>query len=120
GPTYLTTVSSSLQLWQGSNLTGGASGGPWVVNFGAEYPAFAGGAGTGDATGLWVVGATSWGSSDPNTPKDKYSSRFGQNTRDPNADDGGRGAGNIGALMNALCSVVGSGGQTYAQLGYCN
>ena len=33
GPTYTTTVGGAGQLQQGSNLTGGSSGGPWIVNF---------------------------------------------------------------------------------------
>jgi hypothetical protein len=33
GPTYTTTIANAGQLWQGSNFTGGSSGGPWVVNF---------------------------------------------------------------------------------------
>ena len=38
GPTYTTTVVGAGQLWQGSNLTGGSSGGPWVVNFRSATP----------------------------------------------------------------------------------
>ena len=44
GPSYLTTVGPAKQLRQGSDLTGGASGGPWVVNFTAVDPVFSGGA----------------------------------------------------------------------------
>ncbi len=38
GPTYTTSVCKAGQLWQGSNLTGGSSGGPWVVNFSGQEP----------------------------------------------------------------------------------
>jgi hypothetical protein len=50
-----------------------------------------------------------------------YSSQFGQNREFPAADYGGYGAGNIGALLQTLCTAVKPGsGQTYAQLGYCD
>lgn len=121
GPTYLTTVSSANQLWQGNNFTGGSSGGPWVVNFGATRPVFTGGAGTGSAPVMAVIGVTSWGTSDPNAPKDNYSSQFRQNTRYPNGDYGGYGAGNIGSLLNTLCTAIVPGtSQTWAQQGYCS
>jgi hypothetical protein len=121
GPTYPTVVSNALQLWQGNNFTGGSSGGPWIVNFGAQSPVFSGGASAGSFSGMWVVGVTSWGSADPNTPKDNYSSRFGQNTQYPNANYGGRGAGNVASILTTLCNATVAGTtQSYAQQGYCN
>lgn len=120
GPTYTTTIGGAAQLWQGNNFTGGASGGPWIVNFRAVDPVLSGGAEPGTASTITVVGVTSWGSADPNAPKDNYSSRFGQNTRYPAASYGVYGAGNIASLLNTLCSTETSGGQTYAQLGYCS
>lgn len=121
GPTYLTTVGGALQYWQGSNFTGGSSGGPWITNFGAQYPVYAGGTNSGTAPQMYVVGVTSWGSSDPNVPKDNYSSRFGQNAQYPGNNYGGRGAGNIGSLLHTLCSAIAPGtGQTWAALGYCS
>ena len=120
GPTYLTTVGGAGQLWQGNNFTGGSSGGPWVVNFRAANAALSGGAVLGTAPNMSVVGVTSWGTSDPNAPKDNYSSQFRQNSRYPAASYGSYGAGNIGSLLNTLCSSVASGGQTFAQLGYCS
>jgi len=121
GPTYLTTVSAARQYWQGNNFTGGSSGGPWIVNFGAQDPVLSGGAAIGTHAGQWIVGVTSWGSSDPNTPKDNYSSRFGQNTQYPAANYGGRGAGNIASLLTTLCNAIVPGtAQTYAAQGYCN
>jgi hypothetical protein len=120
GPTYTTTVSGAGQLWQGNNFTGGASGGPWIVNFVSIDPVLSGGAVIGDAPNMAVVGVTSWGSEDPNAPKDNYSSRFRQNTRFPNADYGGYGAGNIGALVNDACTSDAGGGKTFAQLGFCD
>lgn len=119
GPTYTTTVCSAKQLWQGSNLTGGSSGGPWVVNFSGRNPVLSGGAVAGTASVMAVVGVTSWGSADPNSPKDNYSSQFAQNTQYPNAAYGNYGAGNIGSLLNTLCSST-LNGQTLASLGYCN
>jgi hypothetical protein len=120
GPTYTTTLGGAGQLWQGSNFTGGASGGPWVVNFRSRTPAFSDGASEGSAPDLIVVGVTSWGSSDPNEPKDNWSSQFGQNTRYPDASYGVYGAGNIASLLNMLCSAAAPEGGTLASQGYCN
>lgn len=122
GPAYLTSISEAYQIYQGSNLTGGSSGGPWLVNFGYENPVFSNGAGTGQkATANVVIGVTSWGTADPNKPKDNYSSQFTQNTRYPKADYGGFGAGNIAALLNTICSKKPTGStQTFKQLGYCD
>jgi hypothetical protein len=120
GPTYTTTISGAGQLWQGSNLTGGSSGGPWVVNFRSATPSLSGGAVAGTASTMAVVGVTSWGSSDPNAPKDNYSSQFRQNSRYPNADYGGYGAGNIASLLNTLCHAAAPGGGTFQSQGYCN
>ncbi len=89
----------------GSPLSGGSSGGPWLVNFGT-YPVLTNAS---DASyGIQrvrnvVVGTTSWGY----TNKDlniQGASWFGQNVEFPNADYGGRGAGNIGALVDAACT----------------
>ena len=120
GPTYTTTVCNAPQLWQGSNLTGGASGGPWVVNFSGRNAALSGGAAVADQSIMAVVGVTSWGSADPNGPKDNYSSQFGQNTHFPGADYGGYGAGNIGSLLNSLCNTAAPEGGTLESRGYCD
>ena len=88
----------------GSAMTGGSSGGPWMVNFGTNAAI------TGTATAgshparLVVVGATSWGYVSTG-PKVQGASYFGQNNEFPNADYGGRGAGNIGALVNTACTA---------------
>jgi hypothetical protein len=120
GPTYTTSVGEAGQLWQGSNFTGGSSGGPWVVNFRGRSAVLSGGAVEGAASGLAVIGVTSWGSSDPNVPKDNYSSQFRQNTRYPLASYGIYGAGNIASLLNTLCSAAAPGGGTLASRGYCD
>lgn len=120
GPAYTTTLGGAGQLWQGSNLTGGSSGGPWVVNLRSRTAALAGGAVEGTASAMAVVGVTSWGSSDPNPIKDNWSSQFRQNQRYPNASYGVYGAGNIASLLNTLCSSQAPGGGTYASRGYCN
>ncbi|WP_036053152.1 trypsin-like serine peptidase, partial [Leptolyngbya sp. Heron Island J] len=120
GPSYLTTVSGASQIYQGSTFTGGASGGPWIANFKYKDPVFSNGAGPGDsAANNVIVGVTSWGAANPNTPKDNYSSQFGQNSEYPNASYGTYGAGNIGSLLNTLCSFV-TGGSTLADQGYCD
>jgi hypothetical protein len=121
GPTYLTTVGSALQYWQGSNLTGGSSGGPWIVNFKSQDPTFYNGASVGDYADMMVVGVTSWGSADPNVSKDNYSSRFGQNAEFPAPSYGNYGAGNIGALLSFACGLHPyNSASSYEQLGYCN
>ena len=126
GPTYTTTVSGAKQLWQGNDFTGGSSGGPWIVNFGFTGPSRSGGAVVGSASaGNRVIGVTSWGSADPNAPKDNYSSQFARNTQFPSASyaTGSKnyGAGNIGSLLKDLCDGKPSGStQSYSALGYCN
>lgn len=122
GPAYLATLSDAHQIYQGSNFTGGSSGGPWIVNLSYQKPMFQDGAGAGQkAEANVVIGVTSWGSSDPNKPKDNFSSQFTQNTRYPKADYGGFGAGNIAALLNNICSKKPAGStQTFKQLGYCD
>jgi hypothetical protein len=120
GPAYTTTLGGAGQLWQGSNFTGGSSGGPWIVNFRTRNTALSGGAVQGAESMLAVIGVTSWGSADPNAIKDNWSSQFRQNARYPNASYGIYGAGNIGALVNRLCKGPGPGGGTLASEGYCN
>lgn len=121
GPTFLTLVGGAKQYWQGSDFTGGSSGGPWVVNFYSTAPVRTGGGQAGNESERYVVGVTSWGSADPNDVKDNYSSRFGQNREFPAANYGGRGAGNIGALVDALCQrTVPGAGRTFAEAGYCD
>jgi hypothetical protein len=120
GPTYRTKVGGAKQLMQGSNFTGGSSGGPWVVNFSGRNASRSGGAVAGSKSVMAVIGVTSWGSADPNTPKDNYSSQFAKNSRYPNGDYGGFGAGNIGSLLNSLCGLPAPEGGTYKSRGYCN
>jgi hypothetical protein len=120
GPTYTTTIDGAGQLWQGSNFTAGSSGGPWVVNFASRAPILAGGAVPGSESALAVVGVTSWGSSDPNAPKDNFASQFRQNTRYPNASYGVYGAGNIAALLKKLCAAPAPEGGSLASQGYCD
>ena len=120
GPTYKTTVDGAGQLWQGSNLTGGASGGPWVANFRTRAAILTGGAVVGSASNIVVIGVTSWGSADPNASKDNYSSQFRQNTQYPDAAYGIYGAGNIAAVLRTLCNAAAPGGGTLASQGYCD
>ena len=92
----------------GSAMSGGASGGPWLVNFGA-VPSVSSAASLGNTAGPnVVVGVTSWSftTAGNNT---MGASWFGQNTQFPAAsylDSHGvnRGAGNIGALVAAACT----------------
>ena len=120
GPTYLTTVGGALQMAQGNSFTGGSSGGPWVLNFGAFNPVLSGGAVLGQQPFMAITGVTSWGSADPNVPKDNFSSRFGQNPQFPLANYGGFGAGNIGSLLQAACIDTAPEGGTFAANGYCD
>lgn len=94
----------------GSAQTGGSSGGPWLVNFGAVPSVDTSRASLGNASNAQiVVGVTSWGYTTvgQNT---QGASWFGQNKEYPNASyvdsNGiGRGAGNIGKLVADACSA---------------
>lgn len=82
--------------WLGSPMTGGSSGGPWMVNFGENA---AGGAyGSANVRNV-VVGVTSYG----NSEQRQGASWFGQNVQFPDAAYGTRGAGNIGKLVYDAC-----------------
>jgi V8-like Glu-specific endopeptidase len=122
GPSYVTKLDKVLQMYQGSDFTGGSSGGPWVANFGYQVPVFSEGAGPGEkAHNNVVVGVTSWGDGKPGPQYDNYSSLFGRNDEYSLGNYGGFGAGNIGALLNSLCSKKPEGSdQTYRELGYCD
>ncbi len=90
----------------GSAMTGGSSGGPWLVNFGTS-PVVTGSASLGRAGTVarnTVVGTTSWGYTAVGINV-QGASYFGQNAEFPLANYGGRGAGNIGALVNAACTA---------------
>ncbi len=82
--------------WLGSAMTGGSSGGPWLVNFGED--ASGGNYGSSNLRNL-IVGVTSYG----NSEQQMGSSWFGQNLQFPNATYGNRGAGNIGKLVYDAC-----------------
>lgn len=85
--------------WLGSAMTGGSSGGPWLVNLGID----AAGANYGsDAVRNVVVGVTSWGYTSSSI-KLQGASSFGQNIEYPAASYGTRGAGNIGKLVFDAC-----------------
>lgn len=89
----------------GSAQTGGSSGGPWLVNFGTRPSVDATDASLGFAsTPNVVVGVTSYGVETPTNVNYQGSSFFGQNVEYPDADYGGWGPGNIGALMMATCT----------------
>ena len=107
-------------LMQGSNLTSGSSGGPWVVNFSGRSAELGEGAEPGEAPLMAAIGVTSFGSLDPNEPKDNFASQFAQNSQFPEEDYGGYGAGNIGALMQAICESEAPEGGTLKSQGYCD
>ena len=93
-------------IW-GSQQTGGSSGGPEITNFGRK-PNISSGANAGlRQLRNIVVGTTSWGYTDK-TQQIQGASWFGQNKEFPSSrykDTAGKnwGAGNIGALMRAVC-----------------
>lgn len=127
GPAYLATCSGGgKQIYQGSNFTGGSSGGAWLVNFGSRgkgLPVLSGGASKGSNATQAVVGVTSWGASDPNARKDNWSSRFGRNKEFPKKSYKTThskmvGEGNIGALLNGVCELGNK--NSYYNQGYCN
>jgi V8-like Glu-specific endopeptidase len=94
----------------GSAQTGGSSGGPWLVNFGAK-PTVGSGANLGSSSNAnVVVGVTSWGytavgdnvqgaswfGADVEFPAGSYTDSKGVN----------RGAGNIGFLVREACNAA--------------
>lgn len=88
----------------GSAMTGGSSGGPWLVNFGTA-PVVTGSASLGNAAVRnVVVGVTSWGYTSVGINV-QGASWFGQNAEWPNASYGTYGAGNIGGMMQATCTA---------------
>jgi V8-like Glu-specific endopeptidase len=107
GKRVLSTGTNGKQLINtqlGSAMTGGSSGGPWIVNFGTN-PTVTGTATPGTAANrLVVVGTTSWGY-DSTGPKVQGASWFGRNSEFPLDNYGSHGAGNIGALVNTACSA---------------
>ena len=96
-----------------------------MVNFGSTgkgLPSLSGGASKGSKAIQAVVGVTSWGASDPNTPKDNWSSRFGRNKEYTKksymtTDSKMVGQGNIGSLLNSACKIGGK--NSYYNQGYC-
>jgi hypothetical protein len=91
----------------GSPMTPGASGGPWLVNFGAQ-PTVSALANLGSSASMSVVGVTSWDTTALGSNV-MGASWFGQNVEFPNASyadthGNNRGAGNIGFLVSAACN----------------
>lgn len=107
---YITAVGTNGQQLRnvqlGSAMSGGSSGGPWMVNFGTRVnitdpsKATTGGASFSNI----VTAVTSWGYTNINS-NIQGASWFGQNAEFPAPDYGGRGAGNIGFLVNATCNA---------------
>jgi V8-like Glu-specific endopeptidase len=87
----------------GSAQTGGSSGGPWLVNFGT-VPVVSSSASRGTSYVQAVVGVTSYGSTTIGYNR-LGASYFGQNLQFPNAAYGTYGAGNIGRLVQAICTA---------------
>jgi len=112
------TGSSPLNLIIGSQMNGGSSGGPWLINFGTASTLSGSSAGAAPVRNV-VQATTSWGYTS-STIQVQGASTFAQNSAFPNASytEGGRdyGAGNIGALVQAACGASGSNGQA---LGAC-
>ena len=87
----------------GSAMTGGSSGGPWMVNFGTR-PVPSSSASLGNASvSNTIVGVTSWGYTAVGINV-QGASWFGQNAEFPGASYGAYGAGNIGKLMQDTCT----------------
>lgn len=109
-------------LVRGTQVTSGASGSPWIVNYGVapvltntNLTAF-------QSEMNVVVGVTSWGYVDPEEGPIwglAASSAFGTNRDFPEPAYGNRGAGNIGALMEAACDKPFPEGWGLAALGLC-
>lgn len=98
-----TTRKPLLNTQLGSALTGGSSGGPWLVNFGT-VPSIDSGASLGNySASNVVVGVTSYGYTEVGINV-QGASFFGQNHEFPLSAYGIYGAGNIGALLNSMCT----------------
>jgi V8-like Glu-specific endopeptidase len=94
----------------GTAQTGGSSGGPWLVNFGAK-PSVGSGASLGSSSNAnVVVGVTSWAYTQVGDNV-QGASWFGTNAEFPassykDAKGNNRGAGNIGFLVAQACSAA--------------
>lgn len=100
-----TTRKTLLNTQIGTPLTGGSSGGPWLVNFGTTPDIDTSQANLGNASlQNVVVGVTSYGYVTPGLNV-QGASFFGQNYEWPGADYGGYGGGNIGGLMQSMCTT---------------
>jgi V8-like Glu-specific endopeptidase len=86
----------------GSAQTGGASGGPWLANFGTP-PSFGSGASPGSDPVQTVVGVTSYGSTTVGY-NSLGASFFGQNSQ-YGGTYGSYGDGNIGMLVHDTCTA---------------
>lgn len=75
----------------GSQMTGGSSGGPWMVNYGIAPTASSGAPFGNSATANMVIGVTSWGYTDVSI-KEQGASPFT--------------SANIGALVSTACTAV--------------
>jgi V8-like Glu-specific endopeptidase len=104
--------SSPKQITIGSQMTGGSSGGPWIINFGT--PSVLGSAASSGRAPLKniVQATTSWGYTN-NQIQVQGASPFGQNSQYPSAtpwkaDGVNYGVGNIGALVYDACRTNGA------------
>ncbi|GBF91320.1 hypothetical protein Rsub_03640 [Raphidocelis subcapitata] len=95
-------------------MTGGSSGGPWILNLGVSAKPDAGLTYGKVTTRNAVVGVTSWGYTD-NGIKIQGASMFATNDEFPNAKYGIRGGGNIGAFVDYACEW----GWGMQALGFC-
>ena len=102
----------------GTQMNGGSSGGPWLVNFGTSSTLTGSSAGATPNRNV-VQGTTSWVFTDSSI-QIGGASAFAQNSAFPNSDysEDGRsyGAGNIGSLVKSACGKTGGNGQA---LGAC-
>lgn len=100
-------VSIAGSMWSmGSAMTGGSSGGPWLVNFGADVDTTSP---RGVDPQMAVVAVTSWG----NSKQAMGASRFGKNTVYTTTS-------NIQSLVTAMCNVYTGGGPTTDRCRICN
>lgn len=112
---YVGSGKTLKNIIRGTSMTGGSSGGPWLLNLGQD--AVASGVNYGKVTiRNAVIATTSWGYSD-NTIKTQGASVFTQNNEFPGSAYGNRGAGNIGALVWWACDA--SGGWRLQAKGFC-
>ena len=95
-------VDGTFNIIMGTAMTGGSSGGPWIVNFGTR-PLVSSSASLGYDSYIAIAGVASWGYSSVGLNL-QGASYFGNNNEYPDFEHETYGGGNIGKLMYDTCT----------------